>query len=197
MESSFSMKSSYNFQSICLVNHAFLKFLWISLWGHLALEKLLNMREIFNSMVKIQIFDENRKESLVNWKWLILEDSNRSFTLLFYTLIRAGIRISNWQVQIFKKCEIFTYCVIRIWCILAFFYKSSKLTGAIAPFAPALTPSLMSRVSKKCTLIFVIFFPGKGSLPVTCVVFMLELHNKKAILQKCSLSRGILSSLDD
>ena len=37
-----------------------------------------------------------------------------------------------------QKCEIFTYCVIRIWCILAFFYKSSKLTGAIAPFDPLL-----------------------------------------------------------
>ena len=102
MESSFSMKSSYNFQSIYLVNHAFLKFLWISLWGHLALEKLLNMREIFNSMVKIQIFDENRKESLVNWKWLILEDSKRSFTLLFYTLMHF-VKNQFWKSVRRKK----------------------------------------------------------------------------------------------
>ena len=100
--SSFSMKSSYHFQSICLVNHAFLKFLWISLWGHLALEKLLNMREIFNSMVKIQIFDENRKESLVNWKWLILEDSKRSFTLLFYTLMHF-VKNQFWKSVRRKK----------------------------------------------------------------------------------------------
>ena len=34
---------------------------------------------------------------------------------------RDGIRISNRRVQIFKKCEIFTYCHFRIWCILALF----------------------------------------------------------------------------
>ena len=100
--SSFSMKSSYNFQSICLVNHAFLKFLWISLWGHSSLQKVLNLIEIFNSMVKIQIFDENRKESLVNWKWLILEDSKRSFTLLFYTLMHF-VKNQFWKSVRRKK----------------------------------------------------------------------------------------------
>ena len=60
------------------------------------------MREIFNSMVKIQIFDENRKESLVNWKWLILEDSKRSFTLLFYTLMHF-VKNQFWKSVRRKK----------------------------------------------------------------------------------------------
>ena len=97
----------FSFNGIFIFNETFISFS-ISLfgksciWRYPALEKLLNMREIFNCMVKIQIFDENRKESLVNWKWLILEDSKRSFTLLFYTLMHF-VKNQFWKSVRRKK----------------------------------------------------------------------------------------------